>query len=77
MGKFSNSRGISIPKCERALKYLRNQKIRSAYGPTSMSVLAQTYGLSESQITRIVHDQEVRTMSANVQKLICRDSGST
>lgn len=54
LSKHYQGERISIPKCERALKYLRNQKIRSAYGPTSMSVLAQTYGLSESQITRIV-----------------------
>lgn len=54
LSKHYQGERINIPKCDRALKYLRNQKIRGAYGPTSMSVLAQTYGLSESQITRIV-----------------------
>lgn len=45
---------FDIPKAERALRHLRDQKIRSEYGPKSTSQLAREYNLTERQIWNIV-----------------------
>lgn len=45
---------FDIPRAMRALKHLRDEKIRSEYGPKSASTLAQENGLTERQIFNIV-----------------------
>ena len=45
---------FDIPKAERALRHLRDTKIRSEYGPKSASALAAEHHLTERQIWNIV-----------------------
>jgi len=45
---------LKIPKCAKALAHVRNQEIRAAYGPVSLSKLAARYNLSENHVLRIV-----------------------
>jgi len=45
---------LSIPKCEAINMHVRNRKIRAAYGPESLSQLAERYSLTERQVLRIV-----------------------
>ncbi len=45
---------FDIPKAERALKHLRDEKIRGEYGPKSASKLALEHNLTERQIWNIV-----------------------
>ena len=45
---------FDIPKADRALRALRDQRIRSEYGPKSASTLAREHGLTERQIWNIV-----------------------
>ncbi|MGE0446172.1 MAG: Mor transcription activator family protein [Vicinamibacterales bacterium] len=53
---------FELPKAERALKAVRNAKIRAEFGPKSIRQLAHEHRLTERQVTRIVgaptnHDQ--------------------
>lgn len=45
---------FSIPKAERALRHIRDEKIRAEYGPKSASTLALEHQLTERQIWNIV-----------------------
>lgn len=45
---------FELPKAERALKALRNAKIRAEFGPKSIRQLAHEHKLTERQVTRIV-----------------------
>lgn len=45
---------FTIPKAQRALRAIRDAKIRSEYGPRSTSFLAREYRLTERQIWTIV-----------------------
>lgn len=45
---------FDIPRAHRALRHLRDAKIRSEYGPKSASILAGEHGLTERQIFNIV-----------------------
>jgi len=45
---------FDIPKADRALKHLRNEKIRAEYGPKSVSTLAREHALTERQIWNIL-----------------------
>jgi hypothetical protein len=45
---------FELPKAERALKALRNAKIKAEYGPKSVRELASEHGLTERHVTRIV-----------------------
>lgn len=58
LAKLSRVYGLEdhfdIPKAERALRHLRDQKIRAEYGPKSASRLAAEHGLTERQIWNIV-----------------------
>lgn len=60
LAKLSQVYGLEdhfdIPKAERALKHLRNEKIRSEYGPKSVSTLAREHNLTERQIWNILGD---------------------
>lgn len=47
---------FELPKAERALKALRNAKIKAEYGPKSLRQLAMEHRLTERQVTRIVGD---------------------
>ena len=46
--------GPRKPKAERALRHLRDQRIRAEYGPKSASNLAREHRLTERQIWKIV-----------------------
>lgn len=48
---------FDIPKAERALRHLRDQRIRAEYGPKSASILAREHRLTERQIWNIVGRQ--------------------
>jgi Mor family transcriptional regulator len=48
---------FDIPKAEAALRHLRNEKIRSEYGPKSASTLAREHQLTERQIWNIVGEK--------------------
>ena len=58
---------FDIPKAERALRAVRDQKIRSEYGPKSTSTLAREHNLTERQIWNIVGRQA--TSSADQDEL--------
>lgn len=45
---------FSIPKAERALRHIRDEKIRAEYGPKSASALALEHCLTERQIWNIL-----------------------
>jgi len=45
---------FDIPKAARALRHLRDEKIRAEYGPKSASALALEHHLTERQIWNIV-----------------------
>ena len=48
---------FDIPKAERALRHLRDQRIRAEYGPKSASSLAREHNRTERQIWNIVGRQ--------------------
>lgn len=56
---------FDIPKAERALRHLRDQKIRADIGPKSARVLALEHGLTERQIWSIVGRPANRATSQN------------
>lgn len=61
LAKLSKVYGLEdhfdIPKAERALRHLRDQRIRAEYGPKSASTLAREHSLTERQIWNIVGRQ--------------------
>lgn len=56
---------FDIPKAERALRHLRDQRIRAEYGPKSASFLAREHHLTERQIWKIVGRREDKKPDQN------------
>jgi Mor transcription activator family len=50
---------FQLPKAHRALRALRDAKIRSEYGPKSLRQLAADYHLTERHVSRIASDADV------------------